>query len=354
MLKYQFPAVRGYQANNEYYICMVPLGLLNKIFIIDTSEGVAPEYRAQRKLNEQRIPEIRDYILNNRDSYVFSALAASIDGCMNFVPSHENSNVGQLEIDMDASFLINDGQHRKAAISAALEEDDSLKDETISVVMYRDQGLQRSQQMFTDLNKHAVTTSKSLNTLYESKDSVALITKNLVSKIDFLRRYTDKEKDNLSKFSSNIFTLNTFYTANKRVTKLFDSNAEAETVILTFWKNVVSNMREWNEMDSGELSKKSLREDYIVTQGLIILSLGRLCEFYCMHPEIDMIKSLRGLKKIDWLRNNEECWMNRAIKVNGKINRNEQGIFLTYVEIKRLLNMPITEDELKKESLLMG
>ncbi len=46
MLKYQFPAVRGYQANNEYYICMVPLGLLNKIFIIDTSEGVAPEYRA--------------------------------------------------------------------------------------------------------------------------------------------------------------------------------------------------------------------------------------------------------------------------------------------------------------------
>ena len=46
--------------------------------------------------------------------------------------------------------------------------------------------------------------------------------------------------------------------------------------------------------------------------------------------------------------------MNRAIKVNGKINRNEQGIFLTYVEIKRLLNLPITEDELKKESLLMG
>jgi len=354
MLKYQFPAVRGYQAKKEYYICMVPLGLLNKIFVIDTSEDVPPEHRAQRKLNEQRIPEIRDYILNNRDSYVFSALAASIDGNMEFIPSRGNSNIGMLEIDMDASFLINDGQHRKAAISAALEEDESLKEETISVVMYHDQGLQRSQQMFTDLNKHAVTTSKSLNTLYESKDTVALITKNIVSSIDFLRKYTDKEKDNLSKFSSNIFTLNTFYTANKRITKMFEDSSKAEKAIFTFWENVVRNMREWNEMDSGELSKKSLREDYIVTQGLIILSLGRLCEFYCANPNIDMKASLCGLKKIDWLRNNETCWMHRAIKPNGKINRNEQGIFLTYVQIKRLLGLPISDEEMKKEGIMKG
>ncbi len=143
MLKYQFPAVKGKQAGKEYYICMVPLGLLGKIFFSDSND-VAPEYRAQRKLNELRVPEIRDYILNNRDSYVFSALASSVDGKMDFVPSSPLANTGMLEIDMDAIFLINDGQHRKAAIEAALLEDESLKDETISVVMYRDQGLQCS------------------------------------------------------------------------------------------------------------------------------------------------------------------------------------------------------------------
>ena len=143
----------------------------------------------------------------------------SVDGDMKFVPADSNENAGILEIDMTASFLINDGQHRKAAIEAAIAEDESLKEETISIVLYKDQGLQRSQQMFTDLNKHAVTTSKSLNTLYESKDPVALITKNVVNSISFLRKYTDKEKDNLSKYSSNIFTLNTFYTANKRICK---------------------------------------------------------------------------------------------------------------------------------------
>ncbi|MBE6625083.1 MAG: DGQHR domain-containing protein [Ruminococcaceae bacterium] len=160
MLKYQFPAVKGKQAGKEYYICMIPLGLLSKIFIIENGD-VAPEHRAQRKLNESRIPEISNYILENRESYVFSALAASVDGEMHFVPYNSNSNIGVLEIDMGASFLINDGQHRKAAIDAAIEEDETLKDETISVVLYKDNGLTRSQQMFTDLNKHAVTTSKS-------------------------------------------------------------------------------------------------------------------------------------------------------------------------------------------------
>lgn len=353
MLKYQFPAVKGKQAGKEYYICMVPLGLLGKIFFSDNND-VAPEHRAQRKLNELRVPEIRDYILDNRDSYVFSALAASVDGEMSFVPSSPGANTGVLEIDMDALFLINDGQHRKAAIEAAMLEDETLKEETISVVMFKDKGLQSSQQMFTDLNKHAVTTSKSLNTLYESKDRVAIITKNVVYSVEFLRKYTDKEKDNLSKFSSNLFTLNTFYTAHKRIVKIIGDSETGENFIHDFWCNVVSNMREWNEMDRCELSKKSLREDYIITQGLIILALGRLCEFLCRNSDVDMPVALKGLKKIDWLRNNEECWMNRAIKPNGKINRNEQGIFMTYVQIKRLLGLPITEEELKKESIMRG
>ena len=62
MLKYQFPAVKGCQAGKDFYICMVPLGLMSKIFVTDSSD-VPAEYRAQRKLNEARIPEICGYIL---------------------------------------------------------------------------------------------------------------------------------------------------------------------------------------------------------------------------------------------------------------------------------------------------
>ena len=126
---YRFPVVKGVQAKREYYIAMVPLKMIPKLFP-NEDEYVPPEYRAQRKLNAARIPVISKYILDNRDSYVFSALAASIDGYFKFTPS-EYPNVGVLEISMDAKLLINDGQHRKAAILEAITEDESLLDETI-------------------------------------------------------------------------------------------------------------------------------------------------------------------------------------------------------------------------------
>lgn len=155
---YRFPVVRGIQAESEYYIAMVPLKMLAKLFPVEDEEFVLPEYRAQRKLNEARIPVISRYILENRDSYVFSALAASIDGEYRFEANKNNDETGILEVSMDAHFLINDGQHRKSAILAALKEDESLGKETISIVFYADKGLLRSQQIFTDLNKNAVKT----------------------------------------------------------------------------------------------------------------------------------------------------------------------------------------------------
>lgn len=163
---------------------MIPMRMLEKLFP-NEDEFVLPEYRAQRKLNESRIPVISQYIIENRDSYVFSALAASIDGNFKFVSSMDSSDIGILEVSMDARFLINDGQHRKAAILDAINEEPDLGNETISVVLYEDSGLSRSQQIFTDLNKHAVKTSNSIAELYDSRDDIAVITRNVVSKVLF-------------------------------------------------------------------------------------------------------------------------------------------------------------------------
>ena len=44
---YKFPVVRGVQAGKEYYIAMVPLKMLPKLFPTE-EEYVIPEYRAQR------------------------------------------------------------------------------------------------------------------------------------------------------------------------------------------------------------------------------------------------------------------------------------------------------------------
>ena len=346
-MQYSFPAMRGTQANSEYYVCMIPLGVLSRIFIEQDGDAL-PEFRAQRRLNAARIPEIRDYILNNRDAYVFSALAASVDGNMNF-KSLLDSGIGELEIDMSATFLINDGQHRKAAILKAIEVDESLKDETIAVVLYTDKGLERSQQMFADLNKHAVNASKSLNTLYDFNNPLALVSKRVVEEIPFFRKYTDKEKDNLGKFSSKLFTLNMLYDANKRILKSTANEVTAQQFVVGFWTTVAHYMREWNEMDKGVLSKKELRENYISTQGVTIHALGRLGHYILSNGEKPVDYYLNGLQGIDWTRSNLGCWKGRAITTSGRINRNDNGIFLTYVQIKRLLGIEIDRDELTRE-----
>ena len=343
---FRFPVVRGVQAKREYYIAMVPLKMIPKLFPPE-EEYVPPEFRAQRKLNESRIPVISKYILKNRENYVFSALAASIDGYFKFCPS-EHSDVGVLEISMDAKILINDGQHRKAAILEAIADDETLLNETISVVFFEDQGLARSQQMFTDLNKHAVKTSNSIAELYDSRDPLAVSTREVVSKIKFFNTYTDKEKDNLGKYSSNLFTLNTFYVANKKVLAGRTITKDTEAFLLHYWKSVAKNIVQWNELQKKEISKIDLRENYIVTQAIVIQALGRIGNVFLSQSEIDLDMTLLGLEKIDW-RRNAECWQLRAIKANGRMISGETAVLLTGNVIKKELGLPLSSDEAERE-----
>ena len=105
---YTFPAVKGIQAKKEYFITMIPLKYLVKI-LPEPGEYLTPEYRAQRRINELRIPGIKNYILDNKDSYIFSSLTASIDGEYIFEKS-TIENVGLLHINMDARILIKIGR----------------------------------------------------------------------------------------------------------------------------------------------------------------------------------------------------------------------------------------------------
>ena len=349
---YRFPAVRGFQAEKEYYIAMIPLRLLSKLFGSD-DEYVPPEYRAQRRLNTTRIPVIKDYILDNRQSYVFSALAASIDGEYEFNALNTSGDLGILEISMDARFMIVDGQHRKASIIEAINEDNTLENETISVVFYEDKGLEHSQQMFTDLNKHAVKTSNSIAELYDSRDALAVVTRRVIGSIDFLNQFTDKEKDILGKFSSNFFTLNTFYKANQKILKRAECNAEAERFLTEYWSTVAKHITPWNELVNKELSKVDLREQYIITQAIIIQALGVLGNYYFNNPESNMPESLANLESVDWLRC-APCWKGRVIRSNGKIINSNDAARLACNVLKTALDIPLSKEDQSYEDKFTG
>lgn len=333
---YKFPVVKGIQAGREYYIAMVPLKMLRVLFPSE-EEYVLPEYRAQRKISENRIPVIKKYILNNRDNYVFSALAASIDGEYQFTPINE-MGLGMLEVSMDAKFLINDGQHRKAAILAAIMEAEDLGEETISVVFYEDRGLARSQQMFTDLNKHAVKTSNSIAELYDSRDAVAVVTRSVIERNRFLNEYTDKEKDILGKYSSCLFTLNTFYNANKRILQKKKVTEADEEFLIRFWGEVTDNIVLWHDLINREITKSDLREKYVVNQSVIIQALALVGRDMYTDDSINIELMCSKLRDIDWSRG-AKMWQGRIINDNGRIMAGEKAIVAAAEEIKNIIGL---------------
>lgn len=107
---------------------------------------------------------------------------------------------------MSARFVINDGQHRRAAIEAALEERPELGEETIAVVFFLDEGLNRSQQLFADLNKHAVKPTKSLGILYDYRDPLACLARELAANVPCSKNLTEKEKTTISNRSIKLCT----------------------------------------------------------------------------------------------------------------------------------------------------
>ena len=253
---------------------------------------------------------------------------------------------------MESVFLINDGQHRKAAILAAMEEDTTLEKETISIVFFADEGLARSQQMFTDLNKHAVKTSNSLATLYDARDEIAVATKNIIDSIPFFKRYTDKERDILGKNSSNLFTLNMIYKANQKILHSDGCSFDDADFLLNFWTLVANNITEWQEVLNKTLTKKALRENYIVALAITISAFGKLGRYFYDHRDCEMENHLRQLQKIDWLRSNT-AWIGRSIRENGKVQNSEEAISLTCSQIKKEIGIPLSKEERQKEKLLL-
>lgn len=350
---YNFPGIRGIQAGREYYIAMCPLRIIPKIFLFDEEE-VPPEYRAQRIINKNRIPDITNYILENPNDYVFSSLTASIDGKVEFTPVSQDlalSNIGMLKIALDARFLINDGQHRRAAIEEALKINPDLGNETISVVFFIDEGLKKAQQIFSDLNRHAVNTTSSIGILYDHRDKLAIATKDIVSSIPFLKRYTDKEKVSLSKNSPKIVALNHVYNTNLKLLDIQkgDSISDEDVLFLKeFWKTLTSSIFEWNQVMKKELTPKEIRMNYIVGHGVFFEAVGLVGYFLRNSYPNNWKEYIKKLNKVDWSRQSG-YWDGRAIK-NGRVLKNAQTIRLTAIQIKKILKIPLSEQENLLES----
>ena len=157
-----------------YYTISLAMAEVPRLFRFNDWEQATPELRAQRVLNRRRVPVIAKYILDNEDSYLFSSITASYAAEVRFTANDIHPDIGTLQIELEnLELIINDGQHRSAGIAAAIKENPALGKDKISVLLFPMEDLDRLQQMFTDLNRYAHKTSKSLDVLYDHRDNVS-------------------------------------------------------------------------------------------------------------------------------------------------------------------------------------
>jgi DNA sulfur modification protein DndB len=351
---YTFPALRGTQAGREYFVAMCPLKLLPRIFLFDEAP-LPPELRAQRTLNTARVPDIARYVLENQGDYAFSAITASIDGEVRFEAAEMGdgtADVGRLVVPMSARFVINDGQHRRAAIEKALQECPELGDETIAVVFYLDNGLRRSQQLFADLNKHAVRPTKSLGILYDQRDPLAKLCCRLINRVDLFKGLAETEKTSISNRSTKLFTLSGIYQATGELLRKKGKSSQVtqaeEKLAAEYWEALGNVIPEWRLAKEKRVSTAELRRDYVHVHGVVLQAMGRVgAHLLAQHPK-DWQGRLEVLATLDWARANVDLWEGRAM-VHGRISRAKSSITLTVNILKSALGLPLTPEEKQLE-----
>jgi DNA sulfur modification protein DndB len=352
---YQFTAIRGIQAGTAYYVVMVPLKMVPRLFRFD-DEVVPAALRAQRVLNKTRVPGIARYITENPHEYILSSLCASVDGEIEFEAAAGSGAlraVGTLRIAMSATILINDGQHRRAAIEEAMRERPLLGDETISIVVFADRGLKRSQQMFADLNIHAVRPTRSIKLLYNHRDALAGLCREIVSAIPLFRDFTDLENTSISNRSLKLFTLSSIHQATAELIgkprggKI--SSADCELAV-EFWTKVIENMPDWQRVGTRDVASAELRRDYIHAHGIAVQAIGIAGAQLVQAHSKDWQKRLAKLRQIDWSRANRQLWDGRAL-VAGKVNKSKNNVILVSNVILRAFGLPLSAESERIERL---
>lgn len=313
--KMDLAAIRGKMGARDYYCVMFPLGLVPRYFKFRDWAEMPPEQRAQRKLSDKRVPEITKYILDHEDDWVFSSLTASFNVEPEFLESEIDPNIGILRMPLEADFLINDGQHRKAAIEQALKQNKMLETQSISVVMFPEEDLETNQQIFSDLNRTVHKTSRSLDILYDHRDPMNRITIDVADAVPIFQGRVEKDRVSVAQRSSKFVALSALYDANvallgKTKEDAADDDVEAalEDRAIAYWNAVTENIPQWQEVLAGDMKPSEMRAEFVNGHAVAFWALGAAGKALLdKYPDDVSWKARLGhLAEIDWRKTNTE------------------------------------------------
>ncbi|MGA7742809.1 MAG: DNA sulfur modification protein DndB [Polyangia bacterium] len=354
-MKVSFPAMRGRMGGRLYYSTVIALSEIPRFFKFTDWEQSTPELRAQRVLNKSRVPDIAKYILDNEDGYIFSSITASYRSAVTFVESSPGADIGLLEMELEnVEFVINDGQHRCAAIAAALNENPQIGKDKISILLFETENLDRLQQMFSDLNRFAHKTSKSLDILYDHRDNLSGLTIEISEAVDVFREMVDRENITIPMRSRKMFTLSTLYDANDELLgdKIDKKGAggykqKLDTAV-AYWAELAKHIPDWRLVSENKLNAAELRQEKINTHAVVMRALGGVGRVMMETYPDDWQTRLAPMGKIDWRKSVggrvNPMWDNVCIAA-GSVVSNRQARAGTLAVLRKVLGVEAVPTE---------
>ena len=354
-IDFSMPCLAGRQGGQIYYSVVIPFTHLVNLFGFN-EEDLPVEFRAQRQLNENRAQGLANYICQRRTDFVLPALTASVSDVMRFKPVGDFHNMGLLFIPTDANILINDGQHRRRGIELALKEDPSLAGEHVTVELFYDQGLQRSQQMFADINNNMVKPAKALSILFDKQNVFNRLVLDAIEDVG-LKGVLEYEKASPGKKSHKLWSITAIKKAIELMTGLNDKKCSAlsdhqmkhyRTLITAWLAQFIHQTPGLSEVvNANSLAQvMEARKEWVITHAAYLHAVAiasqpllkgfTLKDALCPDATVPTFDAMTKLSTLH-VQKTASLWQGRIVKSDGTMDPSAQGIKLgAYMVLKQL------------------
>jgi len=364
----RIPALRGEMGVIQYYLTVWGLGeAARNITYSEEVEKrqdteIPADLRAQRKINWPRVRrEVVPYLLQVPDHF-FSSLTVEV-----VYPAHAKSEItfepvngewGYVILDGTEELRTLDGQHRLVAIKEALKESPGLAAEKISVILIPHRGLKKSQQLFSDLNRNAKPTTKTLNILFEWRGLFEQAAKEAMNRSSLLANRVELEHNSLAQKSKKIITLGVLYEMSKEILKdrngYYDSemadippelvSRAAGELVQVFDEVLLPSLPEIEKVVAGKMMPFEHRSRYIAMHSVGWQAMaGAVRAAIDQRPQDWKDLCREKFSRLDWSLNNP-AWEGSAM-AGGLVANRAPAIRYLVAQLKEYLGLELTPAE---------
>lgn len=294
-----------------------------------------------RFLDPKHKDGIKDYIINE-PNFTIPAITLVTREDLTFIPhifgEQPNDDVtieelieqnngavsGVFKLPVNAKFECLDGNHRTVALKELADEYPRiLEGSSVLLNVVYEKEDRKIRQDFVDVNKNAKATSKSIDTLFNTREAVPKIVTDVRESYSYMNEITNVLASSVSKNSNDIYTLNNIKNviielsnvdsqkgtyAEKQANAILKSNENLRTTEYktTLFFDCLKENQLIKQCINNRSDTQEIRQNGIITLGVGIAICASVAnEIFNNYDESEHEDKIRELMQYDWSRSNK-------------------------------------------------